>query len=142
MPTLPYPATRKVDQVDLYHGTPVADPFRWLEDDLSQETAGWVEQQNVVTFGYLEGIPYREALRERMTTLVNYPRSSAPEQKGPWFLFARNDGLQNQPVYYLQRGEDGGHGVASFSFAARRSKRRTRVRTVPAVMTITASFMI
>ncbi|WP_396205473.1 prolyl oligopeptidase family protein [Gemmatimonas sp.] len=107
MPTLPYPATCKVDQVDLYHGTPVADPFRWLEDDLSQETAGWVEQQNVVTFGYLEGIPYREALRERMTTLVNYPRSSAPEQKGPWFLFARNDGLQNQPVYYLQRGEDG-----------------------------------
>jgi len=107
MPTLHYPATRKADQVDRYHGTAVPDPFRWLEDDLSEETAAWVEAQNRVTFDYLGHIPFREALRQRMTALVDYPRSSAPEQKGPWLLFARNDGLQNQPVYYLQRGEGG-----------------------------------
>lgn len=107
MPTPTYPISRKDAHVDVYHGTPVADPYRWLEDDLSEETAAWVAAQNAVTFEYLQRIPYREQLRDRMTTLVNYPRSSAPEQKGPWMLFARNDGLQNQPVYCLQRGEDG-----------------------------------
>jgi prolyl oligopeptidase len=107
MPTLPYPASRKADQIDDYHGTSVADPFRWLEDDLSEETARWVTAQNEVTFAWLDRIPWREALRRRLTTLVDYPRSSAPEQKGPWLLFARNDGLQNQPVYFIQRGEAG-----------------------------------
>ncbi|WP_434478108.1 prolyl oligopeptidase family serine peptidase [Gemmatimonas sp.] len=107
MPTPTYPISRKDAHVDVYHGTPVADPYRWLEDDLSEETAAWVAAQNAVTFEYLHRIPYREQLRDRMTTLVNYPRSSAPEQKGPWLLFARNDGLQNQPVYCIQRGEDG-----------------------------------
>jgi prolyl oligopeptidase len=104
---LAYPATRRDQTIDVYHGTPVPDPFRWLEDDRSEETAAWVEAQNRVTFGYLSGIPFRDALRDRLTTLVNYPRSSAPEPKGPWLLFARNEGLQNQPVYYLQRGEAG-----------------------------------
>lgn len=104
---LAYPVTRHADQVDDYHGTLVPDPYRWLEDDRSEETAAWVEAQNQVTLGYLASIPYRDALRQRLTALVNYPRSSAPEQKGPWLLFARNDGLQNQPVYVLQRGEDG-----------------------------------
>jgi prolyl oligopeptidase len=66
-----------------------------------------VETQNAVTFAHLRAIPFRDALRDRMTTLVDYPRSSAPERRGPWLLFARNEGLQNQPVYYLQRGEDG-----------------------------------
>ncbi len=102
-----YPATRRDDTIDDYHGTPVADPFRWLEDDRSAETAAWVDAQNLVTFGELAKIPFRDALRQRLTTLVNYPRSSAPEQKGPWLLFARNEGLQNQPVYYIQRGEEG-----------------------------------
>ena len=106
-PPLRYPATRKSGQVDDYHGTLVPDPYRWLEDDRSAETAAWVESQNRVTFDYLATIPYREALRRRMTTLVDYPRTSAPEQKGPWLLVAKNEGLQNQPVYYLQRGEGG-----------------------------------
>jgi prolyl oligopeptidase len=106
-PTPIYPVTRKADQVDDYHGTLVPDPYRWLEDDRSEETAAWVEAQNRVTFDYLATIPYRDSLRQRMTALVDYPRTSAPERKGPWLLFAKNEGLQNQPVYYLQRGEDG-----------------------------------
>ncbi len=102
-----YPVSRKDQTVDDYHGTRVHDPFRWLEDDRSDETAAWVEAQNAVTFAHLAGIPFREALRDRLTALVDYQRTSAPEQRGPWLLFARNEGLQNQPVYYLQRGEDG-----------------------------------
>jgi len=103
----PYPATRKVDQVDDYHGTLIADPFRWLEDDTSAETKAWVEAQNRVTFGYLDRIPYRDDLRARLTELVNYPRHSAPVVKTKWHLFTKNDGLQNQAVYYLQEGESG-----------------------------------
>jgi prolyl oligopeptidase len=103
----PYPATRKVDQVDDYHGTPIADPFRWLEDDSSAETKAWVDAQNAVTFGYLDRIPYRDDLRARLTELVNYPRYSAPVVKRHWHLFTKNDGLQNQAVYYLQEGESG-----------------------------------
>ena len=104
---LTYPATRKVDQVDDYHGTLVPDPFRWLEDDSSAETKDWVDAQNRVTFGYLDRIPYRDALRARLTTLVNYPRYSAPVVKKQWYLFTRNDGLQNQAVYFIQEGADG-----------------------------------
>jgi prolyl oligopeptidase len=104
---LTYPATRKVDQVDDYHGTPIADPFRWLEDDTSAETKAWVDAQNLVTFGYLDQIPSRDALRARLTELVNYPRYSAPLVKRHWHLFTKNDGLQNQAVYYLQDGEAG-----------------------------------
>jgi prolyl oligopeptidase len=107
VPALTYPRTRHADQVDDYHGTPVADPFRWLEDDTSDETEAWVRAQNAVTFDYLAAIPFRDALRERMTSLVNYPRISAPEVKHRWRLFAKNDGLQNQAVYMLQDGEDG-----------------------------------
>ena len=106
-PALAYPATRTDTVVDDYHGTPVADPYRWLEDDLSAETADWVAAQNAVTAAWLDQVPYRPALRSRLTQLVNYPRQSAPEQKGPWLLFARNDGLQNQPVWMIQRGETG-----------------------------------
>ena len=105
--SLVYPATRKVDQIDGYHGTPVADRYRWLEDDTSPETTAWVEAQNRVTFAYLSQIPFRDALRARLTALVSYPRISAPAQKKHWFIFTKNDGLQNQAVYYLQRGEDG-----------------------------------
>ena len=102
-----YPTTRIVEQVDDYHGTPVADPYRWLEDDTSAETTAWVEAQNRVTFDYLSQISFRDALHARLTALVNYPRISAPTQKKQWFLFTRNDGLQNQAVYYLQDGENG-----------------------------------
>lgn len=104
---LTYPRTRKVDQVDDYHGTTIADPFRWLEDDTSAETKAWVEAQNRVTFGYLDRIPSRDALRARLTELVNYARYSAPVVKQQWYLFTKNDGLQNQAVYYIQRGESG-----------------------------------
>ncbi len=83
---LTYPATRKVDQVDIYHGTRVSDPFRWLEDDTSAETKDWVDAQNRVTFGYLDQIPYRDAIRARLTELVNYPRYSAPVVKTQWYL--------------------------------------------------------
>jgi len=107
VPALPYPATRQDDTVDLYHGSPVPDPYRWLEDDRSAETAAWVDAQNRVTFSYLESIPWRPVLRDRLTALVNYPRQSAPEVKGPWQLYARNEGLQNQPVYYLRQGDTG-----------------------------------
>jgi len=104
---LTYPATRKVDQIDDYHGTKVADPFRWLEDDTSADTKAWVDTQNRVTFAYLDRIPYRDALRARLTALVDYPRYSAPVVKKQWSLFTKNDGLQNQAVYYLQQGPDG-----------------------------------
>jgi len=104
-PSFQYPATACVDHVDDYHGTSVADPYRWLEHDTSPETEAWVAAQNVVTFAYLDRIPYRDRLKARLTELVNYPRLSAPTAKGPWRLFARNDGLQNQAVYYLQRDD-------------------------------------
>ncbi len=103
--SLQYPHTARVDHVDDYHGTTVTDPYRWLENDTSPETEAWVAAQNRVTFEYLDKIPYRERLKARLTELVNYPRVSAPTAKGPWRVFARNDGLQNQAVYYLQRDE-------------------------------------
>ncbi len=106
-----YPNTRKDAVIDQYHGSTVADPFRWLEDDTSAETKAWVAEQNAVTLRYLRALPYRDQLRERMTALVNYPRESAPEVRKGWHLFARNDGLQNQAVYYLQRGEAGSPDV-------------------------------
>ncbi len=102
-----YPDTRKVDQVDTYHGTQVADPYRWLEDDNSAETAKWVEAQNKVTFAYLEKIPFRAQLRTRLERLYDYPKYSAPSRKRDLFFFYKNDGLQNQSVLYVQQGIDG-----------------------------------
>src|SRR5687768_4552180 len=75
-----YPATRKVDHVDAYHGTKVPDPYRWLEDDMSAETAAWVAAQNKVTFPYLEAIPYRQQLHARVEQLNNYPKYSSPSR--------------------------------------------------------------
>src|SRR6516165_4847160 len=87
--TLKYPDTRKTDQVDDYHGTKVADPYRWLEDDVrkSKDVEAWVEAQNKVTFAYLEAIPESPGIRERMTELWNYPRYSVSEQEGNKFFF-------------------------------------------------------
>lgn len=102
-----YPQTRRTDQIDDYHGTKVADPYRWLEDDRSAETEAWVKAQNAVTFGYLEQIPYRKQLENRLEQIINYPRYSAPGRKGEWFYFYKNDGLQNQSVLYRQKGLDG-----------------------------------
>ena len=104
---LQYPKTRKVDQTDTYFGVKVADPYRWLEDDHSPETATWVEEQNKLTFGYLEKIPYRLNIKERLEKLYNYPKYTAPFHRGEYFFFYKNDGLQNQNVLYIQKGLDG-----------------------------------
>jgi prolyl oligopeptidase len=104
---LQYPATRKVNQVDDYHGTRVADPYRWLEDDNSPETAAWVRAENNVTFPYLEEIPFRKALQDRVKQLNHYERYSSPSHRGPYYFFYKNDGLQNQNVLYIQKGLDG-----------------------------------
>jgi prolyl oligopeptidase len=102
-----YPQTKKVDHVDTYHGVKVPDPYRWLENDNSPETARWVEEQNKVTFAYLEQIPYRAKIKERLEQLFNYPKYSAPFRRGEYFFFSKNDGLQNQSVLYVQKGLDG-----------------------------------
>jgi prolyl oligopeptidase len=102
-----YPATRTVDHVDVYHGTKVPDLYRWLEDDNAPETKAWVEAQNKVTFAYLDKIPFRARLTERLKNLYNYAKYSAPSRKGEYFFFRKNDGLQNQSVLYIQKGIEG-----------------------------------
>ena len=102
-----YPVTRKVDQVDDYFGTKVADPYRWLEDDKSEETAKWVQAENAVTFKYFERITFREKLKKRLTEIYNYPRYSSPFRVGEFYIFSKNDGLQNQAVIYIQKGLEG-----------------------------------
>lgn len=97
-----YPETLKTDTVDVYFGTEVADPYRWLEDDNSAETAAWVTSQNEVTDAYLAKIPYRDQIRERLTALWNYPRYGVPFKKGGYYFFFKNDGIQNQSVLYIQ----------------------------------------
>jgi prolyl oligopeptidase len=101
---LTYVATRKIEHVDDYHGTKVADPYRWLEDETSAETAAWIEAQNAITFPYLERIPYRQALLARVMQLNDYERYSAPMQKQRTFFFSKNEGLQNQSVLFIQSG--------------------------------------
>ena len=105
--TLQYPETRTVDHVDTYHGTKVPDPYRWLEDDTSADTAKWVEAQNKVTFGYLEQIPFRKQLFARLQKLYDYAKYSSPSRKGDYYFFSKNDGLQNQSVLYIQKGIEG-----------------------------------
>jgi prolyl oligopeptidase len=100
---LVYPTTKKVDHVDEYHGVKVADPYRWLEDTDSAETKAWVEEQNKLTFSYLESIPERAKLKERMTQLWNYEKFGAPYREGDRYFFSRNDGLQNQSVLYTAK---------------------------------------
>jgi len=102
-----YPETRKSDQVDTYFGVRVPDPYRWLEDETSADTARWVEAENKVTFAYLDAIPFRARLKARLTKLYNYPRFGAPYRRGDYFFFSKNDGLQNQSVMYMQKGLDG-----------------------------------
>ena len=101
------PQTRQSDQSDDYHGTVVKDPYRWLEDDNSAETAAWVTEQNKVTFGYLEAIPFRNAIKERLLKLINYPRYGLPFHYGETYFFSKNDGLQKQAVWYVQKGLNG-----------------------------------
>jgi prolyl oligopeptidase len=104
---LTYPVTKKVDQVDDYFGTKVADPYRWLEDDNAEEVKAWVQAQNAVTFGYLDTVPYRPKIKARLTEIFNYPRYSSPFRAGEYYFFYKNDGLQNQSVCYIQKGLDG-----------------------------------
>jgi prolyl oligopeptidase len=98
-----YPVTKKGDVVDTYFGTEVPDPYRWLEDDMSEETAAWVKEQNKVTFGYLETIPYREEIKDRLGKMWNYEKYTAPVKEGDYIYFSKNDGLQNQYVIYRQK---------------------------------------
>ncbi|HKE89962.1 MAG TPA: prolyl oligopeptidase family serine peptidase [Gemmatimonadales bacterium] len=99
---LRYPETKRGAQVDDYHGTPVADPYRWLEDVDAPDTRAWVETQNAVTFAYLAGVPEREAIRRRLTAVWDYPRFGTPFKKHGEYFFYKNDGLQNQAVLYHQ----------------------------------------
>ncbi|WP_339697635.1 prolyl oligopeptidase family serine peptidase [uncultured Marixanthomonas sp.] len=102
-----YPETKKVDTIDTYFGTEIKDPYRWLEDDMSDETADWVQRENKTTYGYLDNIPYRDALKERLSTLWNYEKVGAPFKEGDYTYFYKNDGLQNQYVVYRYKtGED------------------------------------
>jgi prolyl oligopeptidase len=98
-----YPVTKTGSIVDTIFGTPVPDPYRWLEDDMSEETAAWVKEQNEVTFGYLEKIPYREQIKERLTKMFNYEKYGMPHREGDYIYFSKNDGLQNQYVIYRQK---------------------------------------
>ena len=104
---LKYPETAKVDIADNYFGEEVKDPYRWLEDDRSSETAGWVKGQNEVTFGYLNKIPYRDKIGQRLEKLYNYERLSAPFKEGDYYYFYKNDGLQNHNVVYRKKEIDG-----------------------------------
>ncbi|MBL0689638.1 MAG: prolyl oligopeptidase family serine peptidase, partial [Pseudoalteromonas sp.] len=104
--SLDYPETKKGAVVDTYFGETVADPYRWLEDDMSDETAQWVKTQNKLTFSYLEQVPYRDTLKQRLEKLMNYEKISAPFTEGDYTYFYKNDGLQNQ--YVLYRSKDGG----------------------------------
>lgn len=102
-----YPVSLKVDTIDQYFGTAVADPYRWLENDTAALTTQWVEAQNKVTFGYLENIPYRETIRKRINALNDYEKISAPSREGEHLYWYRNSGLQNQSVLYRKKGEQG-----------------------------------
>src|SRR6476469_3042474 len=99
-----YPKTKKVDQVDDYHGRKVEDPYRWLEDDVrtSKEVADWVAAENKVTNAFLESIPERDKIKKRLTELWNYEKFGSPFKAGGRYYFLKNDGLQNQNVLYVQ----------------------------------------
>jgi prolyl oligopeptidase len=104
---LTYPDSMPGATVDDYFGTKVSDPYRWLEDDRAPAVERWVEAQNKVTFAYLDKIPYRQKIKDRLTALFNYPKYSAPAHRGDYFFYTKNDGLQNQSVWYRQKGLDG-----------------------------------
>ena len=93
-----YPESKLGDVIDTYHGTQVPDPYRWLEDPDSEETKSWVKAQNTVTSSYLEAIPQRESINERITELWDYERFGRPHKKGNRYFYSHNDGLQNQSV--------------------------------------------
>jgi prolyl oligopeptidase len=99
-----YPVSHQAEQIDTYHGTSIADPYRWLEDPNSPETKAWIEAQNQITFKYLSQIPIRETLRQRITVLWNYEKFGTPFRKESRYFYFKNDGLQNQSVLYTLPG--------------------------------------
>ena len=101
-----YPDTKKDGTVDNYFGTPIADPYRWLENDTSAETAAWVIAENKVTQNYLSQIPYRNDIKKRLTEIWNYPKEGAPFKVGQQYFFTKNNGLQNQSIWYIKKGLD------------------------------------
>ncbi len=101
--TIQYPKTKKINTVDTYFDSKVSDPYRWLEDDRSAETEAWVKAENKVTFGYLNKIPFRDAIKDRLTQLWNYEKIGAPFKRGDYHYFYKNNGLQNQYVLYRQK---------------------------------------
>jgi len=105
--SLTYPTSPKIDQIDEYHGIKVADPYRWLEDPDSEETQAWIEAQNQVTFAYLQEIPAREKIKQRLTQLWDYEKYSIPFKEGDRYFYFKNDGLQNQSVLYTLTSLDG-----------------------------------
>ena len=102
-----YPVSNKVDTIDTYFGEEVSDPYRWLEDDNSDQTAVWVKSQNDITFSYLDNISFKDKIKKRLEELYNYERISSPTEHGEYYYFSKNDGLQNQSVLYRKKGEDG-----------------------------------
>ncbi len=105
--SLKYPETKKIETIDNYFGEEINDPYRWLEDDRSAETAAWVKEENKVTFDYLKRIPFREELKKRLSEVWNYEKVGAPFHEGDYTYFYKNDGLQNQYVIYrYKKGED------------------------------------
>jgi prolyl oligopeptidase len=98
-----YPKAKKVNQSDDYFGTKVNDPYRWLEDDNATDTKEWVQQENRVTFDYLSAIPYRQKIKDRLTSLWNFPKMTSPFRKGDFYFYYKNDGLQNQNVLYYEK---------------------------------------
>jgi len=104
---LTYPTPRKGDTVDTYHGTKVADPYRWMEDLNAPEVKQWIEAENAVTFKYLDGLPVRDALKKRITDLWNYPKVSVPMYEGRHFFYTRNKGLERQAVVFTREALTG-----------------------------------
>ncbi|MCX7696622.1 MAG: prolyl oligopeptidase family serine peptidase [Bacteroidales bacterium] len=102
-----YPSTRMADHYETFFGVEVNDPYRWLEDENSDETRQWIEQQNKITFSFLSSIPFRDKIRERLVQLWNYEKRSLPWRKKDLFFYFKNDGLQNQSVLYIRRGDMG-----------------------------------
>ncbi len=105
--TLEYPETKKTDHIDEYWGEHIEDPYRWLEDDNAEDTKEWVIAQNKVSFGYLDQIPFRDRIRDRLEEVWNYEKISAPFTYGTYIYYFKNDGLQNQSVLYRKKGENG-----------------------------------
>src|SRR5882757_3186085 len=100
--TFNYPQAKKVDQVDDYSGTKVSDPYRWLEDTESADSRAWIDAENSLTNSYLDGIStQRQAIKDRLTKLWNYEKYSAPTKIGNYYIYSKNDGLQNQSVLYI-----------------------------------------